>query len=142
MRSLCLDVGDRKIGVAISDPQGIIARPLTVIYRDDDAAALAAIIDIVVRERVVRIIVGLPRSLSGAIGAQAEKVTAFAGELARRTAVPIAFRDERLSTVAAKRLRRGRKGADGKVDDDAVAAAFVLQAFLEESPPGAPLAAP
>ena len=125
--------------MAISDPQGIIARPLTVIISDDDAAAINAIIDIIVRDGVERIIVGLPRSLSGAIGAQAEKVTAFAGELARHTAVPLAFRDERLSTVSAKRLLRGKKKAAGKkVDDDAVSAAFVLQGFLEETLPDRP----
>ena len=122
--------------MAISDPQGIIARPLTVIIRDDGTTAIKAIVDIVVREGVGQIIIGLPRSLSGAAGAQAEKVKAFAGELARHTAVPLAFRDERLSTVSAKRLLRGRKKAAGKkVDDDAVAAAIVLQGFLEESLP-------
>ena len=85
---------------------------------------------------VEQIIVGLPRSMDGSIGEQAEKVQAFTEELRKQTEVPAEFRDERLSTVSAKRLmREGKKGrgkARGKARDDAVAAAIILQAYLDE----------
>ena len=130
-RSLGLDVGDRKIGVALGDPLGIMASPLTIIIRSNESADVEAIIDIIDRNQVGRIIVGLPRLMDGSIGEQAEKVKAFVRELSSHTDVPLEFRDERLSTVAARRLMRDI-GKKGKAEDDAIAAALVLQGYLDE----------
>ena len=131
-RSLGLDIGDRWIGVALSDPQGILASPLTIIDRGDERAGIEAIIGIIDKNQVGQIIAGLPLSMNGSIGKQAEKVKAFVEELGNHTEVPVEFRDERLSTVSAKRLML-MIGKSGKTRDDAVAAALILQAYLDEA---------
>ena len=133
-RSLGLDIGDKRIGVALSDPQGILASPFTIINRRDETADVEAIITIISQHQVEQIVVGLPRSLNGSLGKQAEKVRAFTQRLSERTKVPVAFRDERLSTVSAKRLMQAvnTKKARKKAADDAIAAAIILQRYLDE----------
>ncbi len=140
MRILALDVGDRRIGLALSDPHGILASPLTIIERREPAVDVAAIIDIATHKEVERIIVGLPRSMNGSVGEQAEKVLGFVEDLKREVKVPVELRDERLTTVSAQRLMREASGGKKKknVRDDAAAAAVILQSYLDESmPPGA-----
>ena len=137
-RSLGLDIGDKRIGVALSDPQGILASPLTIIDRTGETADFEAIIDIVGQQQVGRIIVGLPRSMNGSLGMQAEKVKAFVGQLCGHIEIPLEFRDERLSTVSARRLMReagGGKKRKEKARDDAIAAAIILQGYLDEEIP-------
>ncbi len=130
-RSLGLDIGDRWIGVAMSDPQGILASPLTIIDRTDEQPGIAAILAIIDQNQIGVIVVGLPISMNGNIGPQAEKVQVFAQELSQHTKLPVEFRDERLTTVSAQRLiRMTRKNR--KVRDDAMAAALLLQAYLDE----------
>jgi len=135
MRNLGLDIGDKRIGVALSDPEGILASPFTIITRRDITADVEAIINIVNQQGVERIIVGLPRSMDGSIGRQAEKVEAFAQKLCSHTEVPVEFRDERLTTVSAKRLMQsvGKKKTGKKARDDAIAAALILQSYLDET---------
>lgn len=120
--------------MALSDPQGILASPLTIIERKDDAADIKAIIDIVHQQQVEHIVVGLPRSMSGSIGKQAEKVQAFAQKLCNHTEVPMRFSDERLTTVSAERLMQAVniKKTRKKVRHDAMAAALILQGYLDE----------
>jgi len=127
-RSLGLDIGDKRIGVAVSDPQGILASPFTIINRIDDTVDVEAITSIVDQQQVKQIIVGLPRSMDGSIGKQAQKVEAFVQKLSSHTEIPVEFRDERLSTVSAKRLANTKK-----TRDDAIAAALILQGYLEET---------
>ena len=127
-----LDVGDKRIGVALSDPEGILASPLTIVNCTDERADLEAIVDIIHRNQVGQIIVGLPRSMDGSIGKQAEKVRSFVERLRNHTDVPVAFRDERLSTVSAKRLMQGVRKR-GKTRHDAIAAALILQGYLDEA---------
>jgi putative Holliday junction resolvase len=133
MRNLGLDVGDRRIGVAISDSEQILASPLTTIVRADDDKAINAIIELANKYEVRKIIIGLPYSLSGNIGRQAEKVKAFVEKLSQRTKTDIELRDERLSTVAVDRLLRdaGIKSQRRKEQRDAAAAAFILQGYLD-----------
>jgi putative Holliday junction resolvase len=158
MRSLGLDVGDKRTGVAISDPQGILALPLTVINRGDEDATIMDIIKLVEQHEIERIVIGLPRCLNGALGRQAKKVTAFAERLRKVIAmeaqqshfarVDIRMWDERLSTRAAERSMmdagggrnkprsRAKKSAQtcrlsAKAAVDAVAAALILQGFLD-----------
>ena len=126
-----LDIGDKRIGVALSDPQGILASPLTIINCQNEAADIETIIDIVNQHQVGRVIVGLPRSMNGSLGKQAERVTAFVRSLGKQTKIPIEFRDERLSTVSARRLIRDTKKKKVR-HDDAIAAALILQAYLDE----------
>jgi len=134
-RSLGLDIGDKRIGVALSDPEGILASPFTIITRKDERLDIQAIIDIVNQQQVKQIVVGLPRSMDGSIGKQAEKVKAFTHKLCEHTEVAVEFRDERLTTVSAKRLRQAvnRKKTREKVRDDAIAAALILQGYLDEA---------
>ena len=134
MRCLGLDVGDKRIGVAISDPEQILASPLSAIMRDDDKEAIDAIIELVTRHEVQRIVVGLPYSLDGNVGRQANKVMAFVERLSSKcTEANIETRDERLSTVAAERLlaEAGTKRNAVRLRRDAAAAAFILQGYLD-----------
>ena len=130
-----LDIGDKRIGVALSDPLGILASPLTIIDHRDERLDIEAITNIINQHQVKQIIVGLPRSMNGIIGKQAEKVQAFTQRLCQHTEVPVEFRDERLSTVSAKRLIKATSGKKSKktVRDDAIAAALILQGYLDEA---------
>ncbi|MGB2877462.1 MAG: Holliday junction resolvase RuvX [Dehalococcoidales bacterium] len=130
-RSLGLDIGDRWIGVAMSDPRGILASPLTIIDRTDEPSDINAILAIIDQNQVGAVVVGLPLSMKGSIGSQAEKVQGFTQELSEHTKIPIEYRDERLTTVEAQRLMKMTK--KGRKDrDDAVAAALILQEYLDE----------
>ncbi len=133
MRNLGLDIGDRRIGVAISDPEQILASPLATIVRDNDDKAIEAVVALVNKYEVQRIIIGFPYSLNGSVGNQASKVQAFVDKLSQHTKVDIELRDERLSTVAVDRLlvEAGKKSRKRKEQRDAAAAAFVLQGYLD-----------
>jgi putative Holliday junction resolvase len=134
MRSLGLDVGDRRIGVAMSDPSGIVASPLTIIERNNDSADIETIIDIVRRNEVGQIIIGLPLTADGCFGMQAEKVKGFTRNLREKVEVPLEFRDESFSTDSARKLMLQTKSKKVRRNtrDDAIAAAFILQHFLDE----------
>ena len=130
-----LDVGDSRIGVALSDPLGILASPLTIVTRNDIEADTAAILALARQHEVESIVIGLPRNMDGSEGGQAAKVRDFAAGLERRTDLPIAFQDERLSTVEAMRLFKeaGKTGRGTRYD--AAAAAVILQGYLDEHTP-------
>ena len=133
MRILGLDVGDKRIGVALSDPMGILASTLTVMERKSSDADFEAILDLVRKHEVGCIVVGLPRSMDGHIGKQAEKANAFAEALSGLTTVPVKMWDERLSTVIADKLLRdgGKNRGQIKAKRDAAAAALILQGYLD-----------
>lgn len=130
---MALDVGERRIGVAVSDEIATIASPLAVVPRDPDG--LAEIARLVAAWEVDRLVVGLPIGLSGREGPQAALVRAYAGRLADRLgpAPPIAFWDERLTTAIAERalIAAGTRRAQRRERIDAVAAAVILQSFLD-----------
>lgn len=130
-RILGLDIGDVRIGLALSDPLGIIATPLTIITRQDIDTDIRAIIDVINKNDVGRIIVGLPFSMDGTLGTQAEKVRGFAGELSHHIDIPLEYRDERLSTVAAKRMVQQVRKTSRETRYDAAAAALILQDYLD-----------
>jgi len=121
--------------VALSDLGGILASPHTIIDRTDDRQDIKSIIDVANQQEVGKVIAGLPRRMDGSIGEQAEKVQAFIELLSKETEIPIEFRDERLTTVSAKRLMRAAstKKTKKKGRDDAIAAAIILQSYLDES---------
>lgn len=131
---LALDVGERRVGLAISDPTGLLASPFGVVERGpDDISDIARIAE---DNEVVEIVVGLPITMSGESGAQAGRVRAFIRDLRRATDIPITTLDERLSTVQAERMlrdsgrsARSRSRERGRVD--AAAAAVILQARLD-----------
>lgn len=138
-RILCLDVGDRRIGVAVGDVDSRLARPLTVIRRIGGRPDLEAVARLAREEGVERVVVGLPRSLDGTLGPQARKVQAFVAALRRFVAVPIEMWDERFSTVEAERLMAeiGVRAEKRRARVDAIAAAVVLQSYLDSRAPGA-----
>ena len=129
---LGIDPGDARIGVASSDPSGILATPVETVARGEgDLDRIAGIVE---ELRVVRIYVGLPRSMSGGEGPSAGRVRAFARELSNRVEpVPVRLCDERLSTVTAEgQLRaQGRKGKKRRAVVDQAAAVIILQGALE-----------
>ncbi len=134
MRVLALDIGDRRIGIAVSDPTGLIARPLRVLERRSRREDFAAIAAMVAEYGAERVIVGRPLTLRGEVGPQARRVEAYARALAEALPVPVELWDERYTTVAAQEIletvrRPGRRRQRGDVD--AVAAAVLLQGFLE-----------
>lgn len=119
--------------MALSDPEGILASPMTIIDRsEDENADIAAILSIAEQYQVEHIIAGLPRSMDGSIGRQAEKVQAFVENLRNNTKIPVEFRDERLSTVSAKRLMQNVRKMGKGSKHDAIAAALILQSYLDE----------
>jgi putative Holliday junction resolvase len=128
-----LDVGERRIGVAIADELGTIASPLTTVARGD--GDLDAIRDLADARGVDRLVVGLPTGMSGREGPQAAVVRAFVEELEEAVGpgIAIAFWDERLTTAVAERALRGRRSRrdrrSGEVD--AMAAAVILQGYLD-----------
>ena len=133
-RILGLDVGDRRIGLALSDSGGILASPLTIIEHTTELQDIEAILKISQERGAERIIVGLPRLMNGDIGPQAQKVQAFAEVIRAHTQIPIEYRDERLTTVTAQRLKQetGSKKKNRNIRYDAMAAAVILQDYLEE----------
>jgi len=133
MRSLGLDIGDKRTGVAISGPQGILAIPLMVLADKDEDAAMDEILKLIELHEIERIVVGLPYSLNGGLSQQANKVMAFVNKLSQHTGVDIQLWDERLSTVAAEKLmvEAGIKKDKRRQHRDAIAAAFILQGFLD-----------
>jgi len=133
-RILGLDIGDKRIGVAMSDPTETLASPLVIIERTTDDQTFTDILKILTQHEVVRIIVGLPRSMNGDIGYQAEKVQSFMAELPKHTKVPFEYRDERLTTVTAVRLKQeaSTRRLNKKTRYDAMAAAVILQEYLDE----------
>ena len=130
MSILGLDVGNKRIGVAMSE--GSVAVPLTTILRKRDSSAIEEILTLVREYEADEIVVGMPLSLSGEAGQQAERTARFAEALAKNTSVPVSYEDERYSSVEAERLMResGAKPSRDKARVDAAAAAVILQSYL------------
>ena len=130
-RRLGVDVGSVRVGVALSDPDGVLATPLVTVPRDGGSAA--AVAALVAEHGVVGVVVGLPRTLAGHEGPAAEAARAFAAELERVLDVPLELSDERLTTVVATRQLResGRKGRRQRAVVDQVAAVGILQGWLD-----------
>jgi len=135
LRSMALDVGDSRIGVALSDPLEMLASPLTIIKRLNEASDIQNIVNLVNENKAGRLIVGLPLSLSGEAGPQAQKVKDFAEKLVSVLSIPLDMVDERFSTVTAREYMREtvKKKGRFKKKDDAVAAAVILQSYLDEA---------
>jgi putative Holliday junction resolvase len=136
-RILGLDVGERRIGIAISAPEGRLAVPLRVLNRRDEDADIAAIAELARSEQVEAVVVGHPLSLSGAAGPQATRVEVFARRLAESTGLSLDLWDERLSSVQAERVPAPTKRGRRRPRDD-LAAAIILQSYLDRHRPEAP----
>lgn len=128
-----LDLGDKTIGVAVSDTFRSVASPLETIRRTKFTADAAALFALIASRSIAGIILGLPRNMDGSEGPRCQSTRAFARNLSRLTDLPIGFWDERLSTVAAERALleadTSRKRRAEVIDH--VAAAFILQGALD-----------
>ena len=122
MKVLALDYGAARTGVAVSDPTGMLARPLTVVERAATEAGLARLADVVRDEEAELVVVGLPLTLRGERGAQAQETERFVESLRAVLDVPVEVFDERFTTALA--------GAGGSAPEDARAAAHLLSSYL------------
>jgi len=129
---LGVDVGDARIGVAASDPSGVLATPVETVAAGD--GALQRLAALAQEHDVVEVVVGLPQSLSGGTGPAARKVRAYADDLAQAVApTPVRLVDERLSTVTADQAlrERGKRGTGKRAVIDQAAAVVILQTALD-----------
>lgn len=150
-RLMALDVGEVRIGVALSDAGGFLASPYTTLHTThDETATWSAIQQLIEETEAQGLIIGLPVSLDGEIHTQAERVIAFAERLKAHISLPVIFWDERLSTVEAERLlaerglsprarKKGQRGGHRRrqraaQEIDALAAAVILQGYLDQHP--------
>lgn len=150
VRHLALDVGEVRIGVALSDALGFLATPYTTLYMTHDEEAIWQAVQRLIEETgAEKLVVGLPISLDGQLHMQGQRVKAFGERLREHIPVPLVFWDERLSTVEAERLlaqrdqddgsgKRQRRGTQGKKRKrkpgqgiDALAATVILQEYLD-----------
>lgn len=134
MAILGLDHGEKRIGVALASGEGRLAVPLGVIERSDETADLDKVLALAEEYGVERIVVGLPRSLDGSIGPQAEEVLAFTRALSEHVGIIVDTWDERFTSVAADSLfsEAGVKRERRKGQRDAMAAAITLQGYLHD----------
>jgi len=132
-RVLALDVGARRIGVAVTDPLGITAQGLDTIQRKNKRTDLAQLESVIRKYEVVELVVGYPLRLSGEVGIQAEKMTLFASELEKRFQIPVHLFDERLTSTEANRvLRESEISIEKRAKAvDRMAAVLILQAWME-----------
>jgi putative holliday junction resolvase len=130
-RRVALDVGGRRIGVAVSDELGIIASPVRTV--DIKREGLAGLIQAIQQYEPVEVVIGLPTGMSGHEGPQADEVRSFAAMLAEQIPLPITFWDERLTTFAADQalMESGYRTKRRKQMVDAVAASLILQSYLD-----------
>ena len=136
-RVMALDVGGRRIGVALSDTTRVLASPLTTLRAEPRERVLNEIAALVQRHEVMEVVVGLPLTLSGEIGPQAHIIQLFVERLKGVLTAPIHLFDERLTTVAAERMMvdLGMKPEQRKARIDEVAASIILQDFLDSTRP-------
>ncbi len=134
MRFMGLDVGDKTVGVAISDEKGVTASPLAVISRTGSLKReIGEIRRFAEQYKVERIVVGVPLMLDGTVGIQAQKVRAFVDELQRRIRVPVVQWDERLTTAEVERIliAADQSRAKRKKVIDKMAAAVMLRSYMD-----------
>lgn len=134
LRIMGLDVGEKRIGVAVSDPLGWTAQGIGVIRRDQPRAQIMEQLKKLVREyRVERIVVGLPRNMNGTLGKQGQRVLDFAREIGAELELPVETWDERLSTASAEKvlLSADLSRARRRKIIDKMAAVIILQSYLD-----------
>lgn len=133
MRHLCIDLGDVRIGLASSDSMGICATGLETYRRTEPQKDLEYIAEIVKRENIGRVVIGLPVNMDGTSGERVEKARVFGDALKPLISAEIAYQDERLSTVAGERMliEAGMRRDKRKKVIDKIAATIILQTYLD-----------
>ncbi len=135
-RIMGLDVGEKTIGIALSDELGFTAQPYQTLKRKGEGEDLRAIRILLAEREISTVVVGLPKNMDGSIGRQARRVAAFAEKIETALDVPVVHWDERLSTVAAERvlIQADLSRAKRKKHVDKLAAAVILQGYLDSDP--------
>lgn len=134
MRLMGIDLGEKRIGVALSDPGGMVASPLSVLQATgDDATDVARLVALAEQHQAEGFVVGLPRTLRGTEEQAAARAADFVRRLAEASGKPTAVWDERLTTAQAERtlIRDGLRGPARRQRVDKVAAALILQSYLD-----------
>ena len=133
MRILAIDPGTVRLGLALSDPSGTIAQPLTVLARRSEPEDLKALAELVERHDVGMIVIGLPRLMDGRLDTAAQQAQAFGAQVAQATGRPVAYWDERLTSVAAERylIEQGKRRSKRRQEIDRMAATLLLQGYLD-----------
>jgi putative Holliday junction resolvase len=126
VRALALDYGAARTGVAVSDVTGTLARPVGIVERAATTAGLDRVVALVAEHEAEVVVVGLPLTLRGERGAQARETEAFVESLRARLEVPVETEDERFTTTLAQQM-------GGRAPEDALAAAHLLQGWLERA---------
>jgi len=132
-RILAIDYGERRVGLAISDPMRLIATPLTTLIVTRDSDAIAKICDIATRQEITEFVVGLPLSMDGSENERSIRVRTFARQLEERNGIRVSLMDERFTTAAAKRLLpqiEEKKSRRSKEKLDQLSAVIILQDYL------------
>ena len=135
-RIMGLDVGEKTIGIALSDELGFTAQPYETLKRKGDDEDLRVLRTLLEEREISTVVVGLPKNMDGSIGRQARRVAAFAEKIETVLDVPVVHWDERLSTVAAERvlIQADLSRAKRKKHVDKLAAAVILQGYLDSDP--------
>ncbi|MDO6354351.1 Holliday junction resolvase RuvX [Caloramator sp. CAR-1] len=135
MRILGLDIGEKRIGIALSDPLGWTAQSLKTLERKSIKNDVEEIIKIINEFQVEKVVVGLPKNMNGTLGESGQKVMNFCEKLLEKINIELIYEDERLTTMAAEKVlidadlsRKKRKGVI-----DALAATFILQTYLDRN---------
>jgi putative Holliday junction resolvase len=138
MRTLAIDLGTRRVGLALSDEGGRFATPYDVVEVTSPEVAASKVLEVIAKEGVQRVVLGLPLNMDDSIGPAARQAIAWGSDLARRAQRPIVYVDERLSSFAAEQDLNDRKRGGERLTRkrrreqlDALAAAGFLQAFLD-----------
>ncbi len=134
MRYMALDLGNKRIGIALSDTLGMIARPLKVIKRTSRVNDYSEYRKLITTHKVNAVIVGLPINMDGSEGRQANWVRDYVDSFSQTVDIPIYLWDERLTTEIAIDIIKANKTPPAKAEIDAVAAAVILQSYLDTIP--------
>lgn len=132
-RVMAVDPGSRRVGVAVSDPTGTIAQPLSAVAAEPSETLVERLAALAREQDAGSLVVGLPRRMDGGLGPEAKAARALADDLRRATGLPVTLVDERLTSVAAERalLAGGASRARRRQLSDQVAAALILQSHLD-----------
>lgn len=133
MKILGIDYGDARTGLSVSDPSGFLAGSPSVIHEWNYDRLVDKLVSFIGENKIEEIVLGHPKNMDGTVGARAEKCEALAKTLEERTGIPVILWDERRTTVAAHEIlhRAGKKEKKHRENVDAVAAALILQGYLD-----------
>jgi putative Holliday junction resolvase len=135
LRFMSLDVGEKRIGVAVSDPLGITAQGIRVVERKGQSQDIEALRQLIAEYDITCLVLGLPRNMNGTLGKKAEEIQQFGDKLKHEFSLPVVYQDERLSTRAVEATLLAADVSRGKRRRvvDKLAAVYILQGYLDRN---------